>query len=129
MEETHPKLQKVVEKVEKMALGKTFPGECTGDPEEDPSRSITGVEPSTPKSAPREDRIFRPNHYAKHELEPITSLIVNRVPFAEGNVIKYVMRWRDKNGVEDLRKAMRYLEMLIEFEEHKEDYLPKKKIL
>ena len=72
------------------------------------------------------DRIYRPSHYTKWKaMEPITFMILNNVPFAEGNVIKYVLRWRDKNGIEDLKKAMRYLEMMIMFEENKEDYLPK----
>ena len=35
--------------------------------------------------------------------------------FLEGNVIKYISRWRDKNGVEDLKKAQTYLNKLIEF--------------
>jgi len=30
--------------------------------------------------------------------------------------VKYITRWKDKNGVEDLRKAQHYLEMLIERE-------------
>ena len=32
----------------------------------------------------------------------------------EGSVIKYVTRWRDKGGVEDLKKARHFLDMLIE---------------
>ena len=45
----------------------------------------------------------------------------NNVPYAEGNVIKYVMRFRDKNGLEDLLKARQYLDMLIaaEYPDHK----------
>jgi len=69
------------------------------------------------------DRVFRPAHYTKWTMEPITFLILNNVPYAEGNIIKYVMRWRDKNGIEDLKKAMRYLEMMIEFEENGDKYL------
>lgn len=34
--------------------------------------------------------------------------------YLSGNVIKYMARWRDKNGVEDLRKAQHYLAKLIE---------------
>ena len=71
------------------------------------------------------DRIYRPSHYTKYTaMEPITFLILNNIPFAEGNVIKYVLRWRDKNGIEDLKKAMRYLEMMITFEENRDKYLP-----
>lgn len=38
------------------------------------------------------------------------------IGFMMGNVIKYVARWQDKNGIEDLRKASHYLEKLIEVE-------------
>ena len=44
------------------------------------------------------------------------------IPAAEAAVIKYLCRWRYKNGLEDLRKAARYLEMLIELEENPEKY-------
>jgi len=40
----------------------------------------------------------------------------NELPYAVGNVIKYVMRYKDKNGLEDLQKAKRYLDMIIEKE-------------
>lgn len=39
--------------------------------------------------------------------------------FFEGNVIKYVTRWRTKNGLEDLKKAKQYLDKLIEHNENK----------
>lgn len=38
----------------------------------------------------------------------------NNIPYLEGNIIKYVSRWRDKAGVQDLEKAKHYLEKLIE---------------
>jgi len=38
------------------------------------------------------------------------------IGFMMGNVIKYVARWQEKNGLEDLRKASHYLEKLIEVE-------------
>jgi hypothetical protein len=38
------------------------------------------------------------------------------IGFMMGNVIKYVARWQEKNGIEDLRKASHYLEKLIEVE-------------
>ena len=37
--------------------------------------------------------------------------------YCKGNVMKYIWRWRDKNGIEDLKKAKVYLEWLIESEE------------
>jgi hypothetical protein len=45
----------------------------------------------------------------------------NGIGFMEGNAIKYISRWRSKGGVEDLKKARHYLDMLIEFEEHSPD--------
>ena len=72
------------------------------------------------------DRVVRPEHYTQWPIEPFTFMMLNNTPFAEGCVIKYVMRWRKKNGIEDLRKARRILEMMIELEENKPDYTPKK---
>lgn len=40
----------------------------------------------------------------------------NKIPYMEGNVIKYVTRWRDKAGVADLEKARHYIDLLIELE-------------
>jgi hypothetical protein len=78
----------------------------------------------------KEDQnIFRPKHYVDWKIDPITFLMLNNVPFAEGNIIKYIMRWKKKNGIQDLRKAIRYIEMLIELEENKEKYIPRKTCL
>jgi len=57
------------------------------------------------------------NHYKTLAIQPVEYIMKNSIPFMEGNVIKYVSRWRDKGGIEDLRKAKHYLEMLIEHEE------------
>jgi hypothetical protein len=40
----------------------------------------------------------------------------NGIGYFEGNVIKYVSRWRAKNGIKDLEKAKHYIELLIELE-------------
>lgn len=40
-------------------------------------------------------------------------LIEKNVPFAEGNVMKYVFRWQDKDGIKDLYKARDYLNAVI----------------
>ena len=55
-------------------------------------------------------------HYKKMKIQPIEYIMANNIPFVEGSVIKYVSRWRDKNGVEDLRKARHFLDILIESE-------------
>jgi hypothetical protein len=46
--------------------------------------------------------------------------IVKNLPFVDGNIIKYVWRWRDKNGLEDLFKAQFYLNNLIESQQIKQ---------
>lgn len=54
------------------------------------------------------------HHYKNMVMEPAEYCAINNIPFMEGNVIKYVCRHSEKNGVEDLRKAIHYLEMLIQ---------------
>ena len=58
-------------------------------------------------------------HYRKQKIQPILYIEANGIPFHEANVIKYVTRWRDKNGLEDLKKARFYIDRLIELEEAK----------
>ena len=55
-----------------------------------------------------------PSHYARWDIEPISFIMRNQIPYAEGNVIKYVMRHDMKDGVKDIDKAIRYLEMIKE---------------
>lgn len=55
-------------------------------------------------------------HYAKYKIQPTEFIHKNKVPFIEGNIIKYVMRHKEKNGVEDLKKAKHYIDLLIQFE-------------
>ena len=56
-----------------------------------------------------------PDHYQDTKLMDL--LIEKQVPFAEGNIMKYVYRWRDKDGLRDLYKARDYLNALIASEE------------
>ena len=56
------------------------------------------------------------NHYSKFVIQPTEYIIKNKLNFCEGNVIKYVTRWRDKGGKDDLLKAKHYIDMLIETE-------------
>ena len=55
-----------------------------------------------------------PDYYARYDIEPISFIMRNNIPFAEGNVIKYVLRHVMKGGKEDIDKAIRYLEMIKE---------------
>lgn len=56
------------------------------------------------------------NHYKSLKIQPIEFIHANGIPFAEGSIIKYVTRWRDKGGVTDLEKAKHFLEIPIELE-------------
>ena len=53
-----------------------------------------------------------PDHY-KNKIEPRDYITSNNLDFNEGNIIKYVSRWKKKNGIEDLLKAQDYLQYLI----------------
>jgi hypothetical protein len=56
------------------------------------------------------------SHYKKMAIQPIDFIYFNDIPFIEGNIIKYILRHKKKNGLEDLKKAKHYLEILIEKE-------------
>ena len=57
------------------------------------------------------------NHYSKLAIEPYEYSIKNELNCYQFNVVKYVTRYKDKNGVEDLKKAIQTLQKLIEHEE------------
>jgi len=55
-------------------------------------------------------------HYKDKSMQPWDYIAANGLGYFEGNIVKYVSRWREKGGVEDLRKARHYLDKLIELE-------------
>lgn len=55
-------------------------------------------------------------HYKDLAIQPAEFIHKNGIGYMEGAVIKYVSRWRNKNGLEDLKKARHYLDLLIEME-------------
>lgn len=61
------------------------------------------------------------SHYKDMAIQPVEFIMQNGIGFMEGNAIKYLSRWRSKGGIEDLKKARHYLDMLIEFEERSPD--------
>jgi len=84
-------------------------------------RDHTGA--AIPEPEPAKDNVLLPNHYAQYTLEPIRFIVENLgVTFLVGNAIKYLMRYKSKNGLEDLKKARRYVDMLIAKEEGREDW-------
>ena len=56
------------------------------------------------------------DHYKDKAIQPVEYIHSNGLGFCEGNVVKYITRWRAKNGLEDLYKAKHYIELLIELE-------------
>jgi hypothetical protein len=56
------------------------------------------------------------DHYRDKGIQPIEYIHANNLGFCEGNVVKYVTRWKDKGGEDDRRKAIHYLELLIQLE-------------
>ena len=63
-----------------------------------------------------EDNVNHPKHYTNGKIEPIDYINGNDMDYLEGNIIKYISRYKYKNGIEDLEKARFYLNMLIERE-------------
>lgn len=62
------------------------------------------------------DRQEGGSHYKDMPIQPVQFCHANKIPFLDGNVIKYVCRHRAKNGKQDLLKARQYIDMLIELE-------------
>lgn len=54
------------------------------------------------------------DHYKGKGIQPIEFILSNDLGFIEGNVIKYIFRWKHKRGLEDLEKARHYIDLLIE---------------
>jgi len=62
------------------------------------------------------------SHYKGLPIQPAKFINKNKLLFAEGNAIKYICRHGSKGGLEDIKKAIHYLEMIID-----RDYSKKKK--
>lgn len=56
------------------------------------------------------------SHYKNMEIQPIVFNQLNKIPWCEANIIKYVCRHSAKNGLEDLLKAKHYIDVLISLE-------------
>lgn len=68
--------------------------------------------PASPANAHQEGG----THYLRRSIQPWDYIAANGIGYFEGCAIKYLTRWRDKGGIEDLRKAQHYIEKLIEVE-------------
>lgn len=54
------------------------------------------------------------DHYRDQAIQPWDYIARNRLGYFEGNIVKYVSRWKQKGGIQDLQKARHYLDKLIE---------------
>lgn len=57
------------------------------------------------------------SHYKDRAIQPVEYMMSNELGYVEGAVVKYVTRWKYKGGIEDLKKAQHFLELLINFVE------------
>lgn len=109
--------------------GRTFDKEHDYEADADAAEVTLGLTQDG-EAEENQDRVYHPPHYTQYKgMEPFTFLMLNEIPFAEGSVIKYVLRWKQKNGIEDLQKARRVIDMMIELETNKEKYLPEVRAL
>lgn len=72
------------------------------------------------------EQVNHPSHYNTGSIEVIEAIDDWKLGFYEGNIVKYVARWKHKAGVQDLKKAQWYLNRLIELEEKAGSTVPKK---
>lgn len=55
-------------------------------------------------------------HYKQYPIQPVEYILANGLGFCEGSVVKYVTRWKEKGGIQDLQKAVHFLQILIQKE-------------
>ena len=56
------------------------------------------------------------NHYKDLKIQPVEYIHANGLDFFQGNVVKYVTRHKAKNGEQDIRKAIHYLNLILELQ-------------
>ena len=84
------------------------------------ARFATGVakQPASPRA---NDTQVAGNHYKQFQIEPWDAIVDWGLGYLDGNAVKYLSRWRHKNGIEDLKKARHYIDKLIETEMEKQN--------
>lgn len=74
-----------------------------------------GTADNSKQSSPLDSQVGG-DHYHKLKIQPIEFIHANNLDFMQGCVVKYISRFRAKNGKEDLLKARHYIDLLIELE-------------
>ena len=54
------------------------------------------------------------DHYSKYRIQPVEIMQELNLDFVRGNILKYLVRYKDKNGIEDLKKAFHYSRILLD---------------
>lgn len=65
------------------------------------------------------DKQVAGGHYQKQKIQHWDYVVANDLDYFQGQITKYVSRWKDKNGIQDLEKAAHFLEKYIEVEKAK----------
>jgi hypothetical protein len=87
---------------------------------EDRHKRAKALSPTVSRNAaPVGETVVLPKHYTRFQIEPIRFIGENKLNFFQGNIVKYILRYDAKNGLEDVRKAKRYCRM---FELYLEGY-------
>lgn len=113
-----PPLAEIMDRAQRAADDFPSGAETTPQREESATDAPSGKAPLLGGEAVRAalDPVTRPAHYAL-EPEPLDVIEAWGLGYHEGNIVKYITRWRSKDGVRDLRKAQEYLRRLIEIAE------------
>jgi len=56
------------------------------------------------------------SHYKDLSIQPLEYIHANNLPYCEANIVKYITRWKSKNGLQDLEKVKHYVDLLIQLE-------------
>ena len=65
------------------------------------------------------------SHYKRLSMQPIELIVKAKLSFIQGNIVKYISRYTNKNGIEDIKKCIHYAKLAIELN----DSGPKHKML
>lgn len=55
-------------------------------------------------------------HYTSLAIQPVEYIMANRLSYCQGGVVKYITRYKDKGGLQDLEKAKHFIDLLIKLE-------------
>ena len=55
-------------------------------------------------------------HYTSLAIQPVEYIMANRLNYCQGGVVKYITRYKDKGGLQDLEKAKHFIDLLIKLE-------------